>query len=336
MNCKEYTILALRTETSRMPLSENFPEGLSRALHSALGCADEAGELVKQIKDHLFYGRELPFSKLKEEYGDLLWFIALGLDAMHSSFEEVMEMNIAKLRTRYPEKYSDKCANVRELPAELQALKTTSEHLQRPAVVHKALDLLEDLLGTIAKGTGERKAINKKYWQGPHPTHCQLCHTDITTRFVDGKTPSGAWGIMCPDCHIQHGAYLGKNVGQAYVLRDKKFEKAEACAVSMNSPLGKLLTEVNFVPSSPLQGDTNVLGAVISGMAKGKIVMQGGIHTLILADEETDPAKQLQKRTAEAMQLIEKIEAEAEATEATEAKVETTDEKAPGIGGMET
>ena len=44
--------------------------------------------------------------KLKKELGDVMWYLAMVLDEMDWTFEEVMEANVAKLRTRYPEKFS--------------------------------------------------------------------------------------------------------------------------------------------------------------------------------------------------------------------------------------
>ena len=139
MTNKEYTVLAIRTESPADPLKYEIGKAnahlpwmaksavRSRLLHSALGCADEAGELVKCIKDRLFYGKPIDVTNLKEEYGDLLWYIALGLAAINSSFEEVMELNIQKLRARFPDKFTQEKATIRDLEAE----KTVLENTQR-------------------------------------------------------------------------------------------------------------------------------------------------------------------------------------------------------------
>lgn len=122
MTNKEYISLAMRTETTLNPLVSPFDPTYTRLLHSALGCGDESGEITKLLKDKLFYDQPFLTIALQEEYGDLLWYIALGIDAIDSSFEEIMEMNIAKLRARYPDKFTEEKAIDRDLDTERKAL----------------------------------------------------------------------------------------------------------------------------------------------------------------------------------------------------------------------
>lgn len=103
MNPSEYSTAVLVTE------SKNFDairarlktDASLRLMHSIMGVANEAGELMEAIKKGIFYGKEPDRVNLIEEYGDLLWYIALGLDALGVTFDEVMEKNIAKLKARY-------------------------------------------------------------------------------------------------------------------------------------------------------------------------------------------------------------------------------------------
>lgn len=116
MTNKEYMKQAMRTKsTVNAPYNSNL-------LHAILGIADESGELVKIIKDKIFYSRVIDVTDIKEELGDIQWFVALALDTIGSSFDEVMEMNIAKLRKRYPGVFIEEDANVRDLEAERKAL----------------------------------------------------------------------------------------------------------------------------------------------------------------------------------------------------------------------
>jgi NTP pyrophosphatase (non-canonical NTP hydrolase) len=71
-------------------------------LHAALGVATESGEVVDIIKKHLYYGKEIDMVHLKEELGDLLWYITLCLDTLGSTLEEAIETNMEKLEKRYP------------------------------------------------------------------------------------------------------------------------------------------------------------------------------------------------------------------------------------------
>lgn len=79
-------------------------------LHAALGLAGESGEFVDCVKKHVVYGRELDKSNAIEELGDLLWFVALGCKSLGVSMDTVAQQNIAKLKARYPEAYSDELA----------------------------------------------------------------------------------------------------------------------------------------------------------------------------------------------------------------------------------
>ena len=96
--------------------------GTQDLLHSAMGCATEAGELLDQLKKKMFYHKQLDEHHLIEEFGDILWYVVMGLDAVDSTIEEAMEANIRKLRQRYPEKWTQEDALTRDLDAERIAL----------------------------------------------------------------------------------------------------------------------------------------------------------------------------------------------------------------------
>lgn len=115
---------AKRTESARMPLDERkFPTGFEdRLLHAGIGIATEAGEFLDQIKKNLFYGKELDLVNLKEELGDLLWYIAIAMSALDTTFEVEMDRVIRKLRARFPDKFNEHDANNRDLNAEREVL----------------------------------------------------------------------------------------------------------------------------------------------------------------------------------------------------------------------
>lgn len=83
-------------------------------IHAVFGVAGEAGELCDPVKKAMFYGKPLDVENIKEEAGDLLWYIAGPLcRALGVTLEELAAANVAKLRKRYPEKYSDAAAVAR-------------------------------------------------------------------------------------------------------------------------------------------------------------------------------------------------------------------------------
>ncbi len=58
-----------------------------------------------------------------------------------------------------------------------------------------------------------------KTWYGSEPTACDICASPIKDTFIDGRTREGAWGILCPRCHKNHGVGLGLGKGQQYWKR---------------------------------------------------------------------------------------------------------------------
>jgi len=94
-----------------------------RILHGVCGIANESGEIMEAVKKYLFYGKPLDNTNLVEELGDLLWYIGITIDALGSSFEEVMEKNVKKLRARYKKgKFDAEDAEHRNLDKEREAL----------------------------------------------------------------------------------------------------------------------------------------------------------------------------------------------------------------------
>lgn len=91
-------------------------------LHGAIGIATEAGELLDAFKKKLFYGKELDVVNVKEEVGDLMWYVAIFLRELEIDFEDVLQVNIDKLRARYPEKFSESHALNRNLEKEREIL----------------------------------------------------------------------------------------------------------------------------------------------------------------------------------------------------------------------
>lgn len=91
-------------------------------LHASMGLVTEAGEFQDMLKKHLYYGRDLDVVNLKEEVGDLLWYCAIALEALGTDFESVMQTNIEKLKSRFPEKFTEEAAINRNLSKERSIL----------------------------------------------------------------------------------------------------------------------------------------------------------------------------------------------------------------------
>ncbi|MAF78178.1 MAG: hypothetical protein CME63_03015 [Halobacteriovoraceae bacterium] len=126
MNSKEYIQDAIRTEsTDFKSMNRRLEEdGTKRLLHAGIGLSTEAGEFLDALKKHIFYGKELDRVNLKEEMGDLFWYLAIACDELNVEFEPLMETNIAKLKARYGDKFSEKRAEHRDLDTERNILES--------------------------------------------------------------------------------------------------------------------------------------------------------------------------------------------------------------------
>lgn len=79
------------------------------ALNAASGIASESGEINEIIKKWLFHGHPMDDETrvhLKKELGDMQWYIALMCYAMDFDDAEILGLNIAKLRARYPDGFT--------------------------------------------------------------------------------------------------------------------------------------------------------------------------------------------------------------------------------------
>lgn len=95
MTGNEYQRLASRTINRNL----TYEGQSSHALHGMVG---EIGEL-HSLYQKKYQGHEFDVVHAKKELGDLLWFIAEYCTAHGWNLEDVMQMNIDKLKARFPE-----------------------------------------------------------------------------------------------------------------------------------------------------------------------------------------------------------------------------------------
>jgi NTP pyrophosphatase (non-canonical NTP hydrolase) len=97
MNFEEY-----QTEASATAL---YPRRFSNIEYPTLGLAGEAGEvanIVKKIqRDHGGILNEEIRAKLKDELGDVLWYISACADELGLSLDEIAAFNVNKLAKRH-------------------------------------------------------------------------------------------------------------------------------------------------------------------------------------------------------------------------------------------
>lgn len=101
MTPNEYQKLAMRT--CNFQHDDRYED---MVCHAVFGLTSEAGE-VAGLFQKWYQGHELDEEHLMKEIGDCLWMIAELCTAYGFSLEYVMQLNIDKLRARYPDGFSE-------------------------------------------------------------------------------------------------------------------------------------------------------------------------------------------------------------------------------------
>ena len=115
VNFKEYTkfVDAVTSDESRdfiafsdriVSLDEKSAN-IERLLTGAVGINSEGGEIMEIVKKLIFQGKKWDkdtIYHLKRELGDVMWYVVQCLIALDCTMDEVVGMNVDKLKARYP------------------------------------------------------------------------------------------------------------------------------------------------------------------------------------------------------------------------------------------
>ncbi len=75
-------------------------------INGVMGLCGEAGEAIDIVKKWLAQGHELDKAHLIKELGDIAWYLAETATALDVDLETVLQMNLDKLKKRYPEGFA--------------------------------------------------------------------------------------------------------------------------------------------------------------------------------------------------------------------------------------
>ena len=96
MTINEYQKLAMTTLNPELNEKDVLINGV-------MGLCGESGEAIDIVKKHLAQGHELDKEHLAKELGDIAWYLAETATAIGYSLEDILQMNIDKLKKRYPD-----------------------------------------------------------------------------------------------------------------------------------------------------------------------------------------------------------------------------------------
>lgn len=121
MNNKKYIELAMRTNDgqSKNRLMNSLEDNtltvdLGEVVMGCLGLSGEVGELNDMVKKFIFHGTMMDSEHFKKELGDIMWYIALICYACGYDLDDILQLNVDKLKARYPEGFSEYLANHRQ------------------------------------------------------------------------------------------------------------------------------------------------------------------------------------------------------------------------------
>ena len=83
--------------------NKNFPT--QRLLTAAVGMSAESGEFTEVVKKIVFQGKEPTEENLfhlKRELGDIMWYVMQACMGLDISLDDIVQMNVDKLKARYP------------------------------------------------------------------------------------------------------------------------------------------------------------------------------------------------------------------------------------------
>lgn len=108
MTINEYQKAALRTEQGSPSIWSNIysEKNYSRLINGLMGLNGEAGECIDILKKTMFQGHSFDRERIAKELGNVAWYLAVSADALGYGLEDILQMNVEKLRKRYPEGFS--------------------------------------------------------------------------------------------------------------------------------------------------------------------------------------------------------------------------------------
>ena len=130
MNANKYQKLAMRTNDGKASdrligkmqeydmkfsseQSNKESVDIGGIFNACLGMSGEVGEFNDMIKKWVFHEKNLDMEHAKKEAGYILWYVVMLCESFGWNMGEIMQMNVDKLKARYPDGFDVERANYR-------------------------------------------------------------------------------------------------------------------------------------------------------------------------------------------------------------------------------
>jgi hypothetical protein len=120
-NTKNDLLETARQRLAVIRFSREEPTSINidpRLFHALVGINTEGTELIEAMLPSIVSNEPLDAVNVLEELGDINWYQAIAVDAMDADFDDVLTKVIAKLRARFPDKFTQDNAINRDLETE--------------------------------------------------------------------------------------------------------------------------------------------------------------------------------------------------------------------------
>lgn len=122
MTGNDYQKLAMRTNDheSSYRLAKALMKASNRGvidfggfMMACLGLSGEIGEFNDMMKKVIFHEADYDEEHAKKELGDICWYVAMMCESFGWTLDDILQMNVDKLKQRYPDGFDVKRANNR-------------------------------------------------------------------------------------------------------------------------------------------------------------------------------------------------------------------------------
>lgn len=180
----------------------------------ALGLCGEAGEVADLIKKHKGHGHDLDKAKITKELGDVLWYIATLADQLGINLGVIAQVNVIKLRARYPNGFNVADSKVKrdEIPSPTPTAPTATFS------VRSGIPRGPDLDGLARREAGDMRAGSYaiETWPKPHAgspvgvdANGSPVDRDVLTRDDQGREFFNGKPLTCNECKADDCSYRG-------------------------------------------------------------------------------------------------------------------------------